>query len=703
MKKPNITVSEVDRQRKVVYDVLEKDKEFSYQIFNSKLALLSQRKSNYKDTARAAREIVDNAIEAGGPGTIVYVIIEPWGDAAPFGTKKTTVKAIYFVDDAGGMFHDEETVINKNVASMIRYSLTWGGGTHAAEEDQTGIGKFGFGLPNSSISQCTKTSVYSSIDGKEWWVGVLDIDNLSDTGSINIPPVTKATGIPEYPAKWLKKNGIELESGTCVVWEDCDRITYSTTSNLADHLAFDFSMTYRDYLGNINLYVNKPDKVEKIDPTFQDPKGKYYLPPVEAVNDNKTDGGSRLMFDETISVKYWKDKNTGQQHLTPLLTPEAMDDAKKQKLNPGGDMKDVAIGDIAVRVCRLPYGFAAATKGTDEDSRYRLNVRTYDTGYHFVRAGREIEVKDCAPHSARDVGQGLGSWSKLQNNSAHYPIEFSFTQELDEAFRVGSDKQHIDPIRTFWKCMSTIGVDKAIHAERLWREETAKTLMTQKDNAPVVLTPAVKAVRKARALADLPTISKADSAILEEVKRKQTEIEAKALAKQKHISIEEASHELVTDAQDNPFVVDYVDIPGGDFFTAEYGKSMQLFLKLNRKHPFYADVFSMAKQNTKNGIVLMLEFLARKELDSKLIDPNGELAILLPSLREELSRHLAISIRALNAENFSSDEKMEQESVAGRKEEEEQKQDPSKERASKAAKAKRKLKSKPKSRAKKSK
>ena len=111
----------------------------------------------------------------------------------------------------------------------------------------------------------------------------------------------------------------------------------------------------------------------------------------------------------------------------------------------------------------------------------------------------------------------------------------------------------------------------------------------------------------------------------------------------------------------------------------------------------------MAKQNTKNGIILMLEFLARKELDSQILDPQGELAVLLPSLREELSRHLAHTIRVLNAETFSADEIMDQESIAGRIEEEEQKQDPVQKKASKAAQAKKKLKSKPKKRGKKSK
>ena len=43
-----------DIQREVVYDQITKDPDYSYAIFNGRVALESQRKSNYKTTARAA-------------------------------------------------------------------------------------------------------------------------------------------------------------------------------------------------------------------------------------------------------------------------------------------------------------------------------------------------------------------------------------------------------------------------------------------------------------------------------------------------------------------------------------------------------------------------------------------------------------------------------------------------------------------------
>src|SRR5205807_904123 len=106
---------------------------------NVRHAVESQRRSGYKDTASAAREIVDNAIEAGAERIDLVFDSEPG---------KKTVTAIAFIDNGSGM-----------IPEMIRYALTWGGGTHF--DDHEFIGRFGFGLPNSSINQTRCVEVYS--------------------------------------------------------------------------------------------------------------------------------------------------------------------------------------------------------------------------------------------------------------------------------------------------------------------------------------------------------------------------------------------------------------------------------------------------------------------------------------------------------------------------------------------------------------
>ena len=415
-----------DLQRETVYKQIQKDPNYAYALFNGKVAIESQRKSNYKTTARAGREIIDNAIEAGGSGTNIYVLIEKWGDEAPRGIRKTTVRRIYFYDDGPGMFHDD------NDHSMLRFALTWGGGTNHENPDRE-IGRFGFGLPNASISQCRKTSVYSCEDGKEWNVGILDIDSMNEFGMIEVPEISKAA-LPKFVQQWAKKNKIDTSSGTCVVWDECDSLSTATAATLKEDLIYDFSMTYRNYLDVVSIYVDSKDPIEKIDPTFLDPDARYYVPPVEDIDD-PTSGGARLIFNKTIDVKYWKDKNTSAHNVSLIPDRNAMEDAKKQLLDPHGDMTDVAIGKIRIRIARLPLGFAELQKEffQDELSNERLNIRSNQKGFHFVRSGREIDVCDVAPKSKRAEGRGLGNWIQLQNYSYHFPVEFTFDPSLSVA------------------------------------------------------------------------------------------------------------------------------------------------------------------------------------------------------------------------------------------------------------------------------
>ena len=54
-------LSELERQEKYLAQLPE---DYEFPLFNARQAVESQRRSGYKDTAAASREIVDNAIEA---------------------------------------------------------------------------------------------------------------------------------------------------------------------------------------------------------------------------------------------------------------------------------------------------------------------------------------------------------------------------------------------------------------------------------------------------------------------------------------------------------------------------------------------------------------------------------------------------------------------------------------------------------------
>ena len=101
----------------------------------------SMRDNGYKNTAYALAELIDNSIQAGAK-TVRFVCFEAYEKVNA--TSRRRIQKIAILDDGYGM--DEET---------LYMALEFGASKN--KEDPEGMGKFGMGLPNSSISQCKKT------------------------------------------------------------------------------------------------------------------------------------------------------------------------------------------------------------------------------------------------------------------------------------------------------------------------------------------------------------------------------------------------------------------------------------------------------------------------------------------------------------------------------------------------------------------
>src|SRR5687768_1996281 len=120
------------------------------------LSIKAFRDNGYKDAAHALAELIDNSIQAGDdlPGmTEVEVLCV---DRVEFveERRRRRVFEIAVLDNACGMDAD-----------ILQRALQFGNGTRLDGERQEGIGRFGMGLPNASISQCRRVDVWSWIDG----------------------------------------------------------------------------------------------------------------------------------------------------------------------------------------------------------------------------------------------------------------------------------------------------------------------------------------------------------------------------------------------------------------------------------------------------------------------------------------------------------------------------------------------------------
>lgn len=432
-------LDEIDRQKAYLERLPE---DYQFPLFNTKQALNSQRRNGYRNTAVAAREIIDNAIEAGA--NRIDVIIDRISiEKKKKNQRKDTVEAVAFLDDGSGM-----------IPEMARYALSWGGGTHFDNPDQ--IGKFGFGLPNASINQTRRVSVYSKTEGnQEIAVVTLDLDDMDEYGTQTVPEPTTGD-LPKFVKAYLKKNQLSFKHGTVVVWERPDRLTYNQAGSLKPHMIDDFGAAYRDFLNKVDIYVDNT-AVQLVDPLFLNPEGRYYLSPKK--------GGAEKTEDVTILVAMYKDNAGGGVRLMEIEDESDLEEFEAGKL--------METGFLNVIVSRLPYGFAVSRKkdAKSPEQHRRFNVRKSRRGISFVRAKREIETVDSFPRSEQDIASGLGKWPLLQGYAYHWGAEVKFSPELDEALGITNDKQNVRPIEDFWRVLAENGIDKKLSSENSWQSK----------------------------------------------------------------------------------------------------------------------------------------------------------------------------------------------------------------------------------------
>lgn len=576
-------LTEVERQQKYLDRLPEN---YAFPLFNAAQALESQRRSGYRNTAAAAREIVDNAMEAGA--TRIDVCFERPKQLKAY-QRADSISAIAFIDNGSGM-----------IPKMAQYALSWGAGTHFDEPDF--IGKFGFGLPNASINQTRLVEVYTKVAGapaitKAW----LDARQVKEHGLQEIPEPVEAE-LPEFVQTYLDKKGLSFDHGTVVVWVEPDRISYRTPALMREHLVDDFGVTYRYLLDKAELYV-EGSKVEPVDPLFLTKGARYFL--------EEDRGGAKMQRDWNIPVKYAR----GEDGALSLTKVEDM-----SELDPD-DPDLAAAGAIYIRVSRFPYGFAEHTKGKAEtDAHRRFEIRKTRRGMSFVRAGREIETVDVFPKSMRDQAKGLGDWPLLQSYAYHWGVEVRFDPALDEIFGITNDKQTVRPIEDLWRLLTNEGVDKQLGLEQAYQRKMRNEEKKKREAAAAAKSDVATIAETAAAQADSMTGQK--PRVTDRAKgqvRENLEQQAKQHAKVNKTSIENARKALEDQAKQRPYVIDFYDEPKGPFYKPEWQTGGQVAVLINRQHAFfqalYGPLLKFAQGNqAKQALDVLLITLARAEL-----------------------------------------------------------------------------------------
>ncbi|MBE0448143.1 MAG: ATP-binding protein [Actinobacteria bacterium] len=204
-------------------------------IFPISLVLESMKDSGYKDAAHAVAELIDNSIQAGEelqyPVEVELICIEENNFLNDRQSRQIHKIAVY--DNASGMSPD-----------VLHKALAFGEGTRRGANQ--GIGKFGMGLPNASISQCSRVDVWSW-QNNECYHAYLDLNELMQSGNDTLPfPL-----LSSVPKEWIGRiKGATRDSGTLIVWSELDRLKWKRHRAFFLNTEFIVGRMYRYFLNN---------------------------------------------------------------------------------------------------------------------------------------------------------------------------------------------------------------------------------------------------------------------------------------------------------------------------------------------------------------------------------------------------------------------------------------------------------------------
>jgi hypothetical protein len=348
-------------------------------IIPAQTAIETFRDAGYKNTASALAELIDNSIEARAQNIQVITVEKEVMGKSRLASK---ISEIMVYDDGIGM--------SQKVLSIC---LQFGNGTRLTSRD--GMGRFGIGLPNASISQCKRVEVYSWKKGVCLWT-YLDVDEVRRTGQQVVNEVVEKP----MPSKLLRLiEGDPKKSGTLIVWKKCDRIDIARASTLFKRMEKDLCRVYRHFLDVDDEYGKRRS-----------------VTLIRCGNDRST-----------IVLK----PNDPLYLMTPSSTP-GYENAASNILHgdvirfqqPYGDEGDKA--EVQIRFSVALPAIQALGGGSPLGKHYLAN-----TGISFVRAAREIDFGSFGYFNTQDERQ---RW---------WGCEVRFEPILDEVFGVTNNKQAV--------------------------------------------------------------------------------------------------------------------------------------------------------------------------------------------------------------------------------------------------------------------
>lgn len=361
-------------------------------LFPSSFTIRALRDSRYHNTAYAVAELIDNSIEANAER--IELLCQE--EHARVGTQQRgRLSGIAVLDNGEGMSPE-----------ILLDALKFGGGTR--HESKRGIGKYGMGLPTSSMSQCKRVDVWTWRGGPSTvWHSSIDADEI-EQGNHFVPIPDQTTPVPEM---WKRAGSQEIfanKSGTLIVWTKLDKIQWKTGRTLINNTATEVGRIHRHHINSdivrirtIAFLKNRPGE-----PSFE-----------RAIVANDP---LYLMKETSIPETPWDKEAMFQQYgeirrYTPIV------DGRKEII----EVKYSIVKQEALKTER-------ATQNPGDTARGR-HAR-HNIGVSVVREDREIILEDAFLREGGSADNPQNRW---------WGCEVSFFRGCDELFGVDHNKQMV--------------------------------------------------------------------------------------------------------------------------------------------------------------------------------------------------------------------------------------------------------------------
>lgn len=338
-----------------------------YYIVRQDQFIKATRDSGYKGTDSAMSELIDNSIQAGATRVDIKMLSVEQEQVGPGRRAMPRVVEIGFADNGKGM--DGE---------LLRRAVRFGDSNRF--DDRSGLGRFGMGLPNASVSQCLRFEVYTWRNGETPLHTFIDVNEIAEGRITEVPEPIEAP----IPAPY--EDIVDPRQGTLVVWKNCDRLDHDKRLETLER-------SLKPALGRIFRHFLAADFEITINGASVGPFDPLYLMPHSRLHgdDLASQHGGVLTFH--VAVPGEPDRTSTVEVVFSLL-PESWQNKFKR------DRKELQRRHIE------------ATRG-----------------FSIVRARREIDLIK-SPYHAK---HWTDSW---------YRVEIRFEPELDEVFGVTHTKQH---------------------------------------------------------------------------------------------------------------------------------------------------------------------------------------------------------------------------------------------------------------------